>query len=317
MTDIRPQDLPELRAEIAEWLKGQDATRTWKRRVEGGVYEWILNAARSKADPAGAADYMRTRERDRLVGATLFYVGAEMIELAQAAARTIPNFDLEVEDLPAPAGLMVFEKSIAVLPTSQTKLGTDTPIRAVSWDFRPHPNTASAAPVVFGSGYSERSEMQPAYDRIGWTNRFAGHPRLFQEVGTEFVWQCRSGQGIPTVDRPMIAELGPILRSAWLLMSQPLACDAEVEADRAAKKRVRRAGYEPSPVRVIELRRPKSSGDGDGESNYQHRWIVRGHWRNHWHPKREVHRPVWIAPHVKGPEGAPMIGGEKVYAWKR
>jgi hypothetical protein len=109
-----------------------------------------------------------------------------------------------------------------------------------------------------------------------------------------------------------------IVRTAWLLMQQPLAALSVTEPDRAAKKRLRRAGQEPKSVRVIELRRPKSSGEqGDGESNYHHQWIVRGHWRNHWHPKREVHRPVWIAPHVKGPEGAPMIGGEKVYAWKR
>jgi hypothetical protein len=69
---------------------------------------------------------------------------------------------------------------------------------------------------------------------------------------------------------------------------------------------------------VIELRRPKtSSGPGDGDREYHHQWIVRGHWRQQWHPKRQVHRPVWIAPHIKGPEGAPLIGGEKVYALKR
>ena len=109
-----------------------------------------------------------------------------------------------------------------------------------------------------------------------------------------------------------------ILKAAWLLMQQPLANVTEVEPDRAVRKRLRRAGAKPATVRVIELRRPKGGGSpGDGDREYHHQWIVRGHWRQQWHPKRQVHRPVWIAPHIKGPEGAPLIGGEKVYALKR
>ena len=102
-------------------------------------------------------------------------------------------------------------------------------------------------------------------------------------------------------------------------MQQPLADSSTVEPDRAARKRLHRAGQEPAPVRVIELRRSRNTASGHGESDreYHHRWITRGHWRQHWYPKRQVHRPVWIAPHIKGPEGAPLIGGEKVYALKR
>jgi hypothetical protein len=100
-------------------------------------------------------------------------------------------------------------------------------------------------------------------------------------------------------------------------MQQTLAQTTEVHVDRAARKRLRRLGQEPTPVRVIELRRPAHSGSGDGSREFHHQWIVRGHWRQQWYPAREVHRPVWIAPHIKGPEGAPLIGGEKVYAWKR
>ena len=45
----------------------------------------------------------------------------------------------------------------------------------------------------------------------------------------------------------------------------------------------------------------------------QHRWVVRGHWRNQpWGPGRELRRPVYILPHIKGPDGAPLIGGERV-----
>lgn len=120
-------------------------------------------------------------------------------------------------------------------------------------------------------------------------------------------------------DRPshVAGHVLPVMLSAWLLMQQSLARITEAEPDRAARKRLRRIGQEPKPVRVIELRRPAHSGSGDGSREFHHQWIVRGHWRQQWYPARQVHRPVWIAPHIKGPEGAPLIGGEKVYAWKR
>ncbi|GFJ79518.1 hypothetical protein Phou_036980 [Phytohabitans houttuyneae] len=103
------------------------------------------------------------------------------------------------------------------------------------------------------------------------------------------------------------------LRATWLLMSQPVASVQEAEFDRAARRRAERQG-QPSPrVRVISLRRPASTASGHSDREYNHQWIVRGHWRQQWYPARQVHRPLWIAPHVKGPEDKPLLGGERVY----
>jgi hypothetical protein len=40
--------------------------------------------------------------------------------------------------------------------------------------------------------------------------------------------------------------------------------------------------------------------------------VVRGHWRNQWYPSLNARRPLWIAPYLKGPDDAPLLGGEKV-----
>lgn len=73
------------------------------------------------------------------------------------------------------------------------------------------------------------------------------------------------------------------------------------------------------PVNVIDLRRAvrrDQEAVAEAERNYQHRWIVRGHWRQQaYGPGRSERRNIYIAPHVKGPEGAPMIEREKVYRW--
>jgi hypothetical protein len=42
-----------------------------------------------------------------------------------------------------------------------------------------------------------------------------------------------------------------------------------------------------------------------------------GHWRKQWYPSQERNVPIWISPYVKGPDGAPLLAGEKVYAWQR
>lgn len=60
----------------------------------------------------------------------------------------------------------------------------------------------------------------------------------------------------------------------------------------------------------IVLRRPRSDGEigsDIADRRYVHQWIVSGHFRNQWYPSEEAHRLIWIAPHIKGPDGAPMI----------
>lgn len=48
---------------------------------------------------------------------------------------------------------------------------------------------------------------------------------------------------------------------------------------------------------------------------WKHRWWVRGHFRKQWHPQKQAHEVIWIAPFVKGPSDAPML--QKVYAVRR
>jgi hypothetical protein len=221
----------------------------------------------------------------------LYFVAPGMLELARVAAKTMPEFVLEAHDLPAPRGLMVFGGAgLAV---------TDRPgaVQAVVWE------DAGLAGYIYPLS-STRDLVGDSPSRI---------PGRLVSVGDAAV--CQFGRAI-TNGGPTLETIRAV-KAAWLLMQQSLALVSEIEPDRAARRRAARGRYEPRPVRVIELRRPAHSGSGDGSREFHHQWIVRGHWRQQWYPTHEVHRPVWIAPHIKGPEGAPLLGGEKVYAWKR
>lgn len=76
----------------------------------------------------------------------------------------------------------------------------------------------------------------------------------------------------------------------------------------------------PKHVTVVRLRRFSAhpAQEGDSQVEWSHRWVVRGHWRRQRvGPGRQEIRPTWIAPHVKGPDGAPLLMTEKVYALVR
>ncbi len=113
--------------------------------------------------------------------------------------------------------------------------------------------------------------------------------------------------GTPNGDS-MHAELAGM---AAFLTSPHIGVD-ELRIDRGARRRLERAsGRRVDPiVRCITLgrnqRRSGGAASGDGTRDHTHRWMVRGHYRNQWFPSKEKHQLRFIAPHIKGPEGAPL-----------
>jgi hypothetical protein len=101
--------------------------------------------------------------------------------------------------------------------------------------------------------------------------------------------------------------------TTWTFASGHLPTWVE-HASRATRRR--RARIDPTPppgwdeVHVTALRRRDrqlASAETTGV-NYSHQWVVEGHWR--WQPcgpGRSERRLIWIAPHIKGPDGAPLI----------
>lgn len=287
---VRAQDLPEIRAEISQKLMDPGFIRplrdNWEKLSSISVNE------------------MTTVLREMVDEATLYHVAAPMTGLVEAAANSLESFTPTEEDLPTPSGLMIFEGDLK--QSLQFAEGA-SPLRGLIWGSA----NSEGAPVLVVLPIGDAHEGDPNPGAL------SAYPSLMFKTGYDENFDAPSKY--PGPRSPQTVSLVALLFTAGLLMRQPLTEETVTEPDRATRKRLRRAGYEPAPVRVIELRRPQHASDepGDGDREYHHQWIVRGHWRQHWYPKRQVHRPVWIAPHIKGPEGAPLIGGEKVYALKR
>lgn len=120
-----------------------------------------------------------------------------------------------------------------------------------------------------------------------------------------------------------------IVHALWLMLEQTITVVREEQVERATGRRAKRKNL-PSGVTVVQLRRAEYVGGGlQGHADvvWKHRWIVRGHWR--WQvcgPKHAlaqetspgVYRArIWIAPFVKGPEGAELIVTEKINVLSR
>lgn len=93
-------------------------------------------------------------------------------------------------------------------------------------------------------------------------------------------------------------------------LQQRILIAPEQRADRPARRRLEREGWQHEPlIRVVELRRKQvhSAQSGEHEAvEWSHQWIVSGHWRQQWYPSLNANQPRWIMPYVKGPEDKPI-----------
>jgi hypothetical protein len=116
-----------------------------------------------------------------------------------------------------------------------------------------------------------------------------------------------AGDGMPT------EVATAILYAFWRIQAQPITVAAKPPVDRAARRRAARASI-VHESRVVMLRRTSPIGEpGDGEARWHYRvqFVVKGHWRR-LHDKQGQPYRIWIHAHIKGPDGAPLLHGEKV-----
>lgn len=275
----RPTDLPELRAEIVEKYSEQTI-----RRIQPALVETVA------------------RTQDVARRATLFHVAEPMVDLALAAGKSLPNFTVDDHDIPCAQGFVYFDKPLWVLPVDNQNIARGVVAAiGVLWDKLP------GQPIGV-SWITERDALNM-------------HPTVVAVLPRLIPIHAGMWGSIETAEavKDLISAVSePMLRALWLLMEQRVAMVEDAHLDRTTRKRLARKGLDADRIRVISLRRAwRSSSAESPDREYLHQWIVKGHWRQHWYPARQVHRPLWIAPHVKGPEGAPMLGGEKVYHLKR
>lgn len=300
-----PRDLPEAIADVADLYKrmspemfcgimGDQSSVAW----DGLVYD--------RTDEAMLDLYNMSS------GSFVpFYVTKDMTEKAIEASKTMPNWLISTDDVPAMNGFMYLE-GLEMSPWDGGKRKRVS--SALSWAV-----TQLDGASIFEIGYYIDFRSGLEFPRK--TSMRAGMKSLrigSRLVLTSFVpWLIGDkADGVPDME-PM--ETMALLKTIWLMMRQNEIVDSsEIEPSRNSAKRIRRQGLDPRSVRIVDIRRRRYASQGREQyaREYDHRWKVRGHWRNQWYPSRGVHRPKWIEEHVRGPEDAPLIERDTVYRLK-
>ncbi|MBM9510061.1 hypothetical protein [Actinacidiphila acididurans] len=321
---ITAPQLPAIRAELAEWLTDTGPNGgpvAWSEGFDGQT------AVQERANAGRWAASLRAAE--------LFFVATDMTRLAVAAGEALPAYRLHPEELPAQHGLLMWEE-----PVNQGLRGgeaTTAPVIAVTWAVRTGgvavrtwvhredwltymaegdaragirdltPDEVRAVRQRYPQPITAMAETWLPFGKLpGWL--FSAPPpglSLYEQED-----RARTLGWLQQVERALVVT--------WLLMGQTLATARDIEPPRSAVKFIRR--IDPgmlAATRYVQLRHrgfgPEAQADAGGPGRtYQHRWLVRGHWRNHWYPSRQDHRPIWINTHVKGPNGAPLLDPDKL-----
>jgi hypothetical protein len=114
----------------------------------------------------------------------------------------------------------------------------------------------------------------------------------------------------PIYDGDKPENIGPhhMLFAALGFMYSKVVSLEPVRAQRSERRRAHKLNKHLPTIQVTQLRRREyqSGGDQGDPASWSCRWIVRGHWRKQWYPKDGAHKPLFIEPHIKGPDGAPL-----------
>jgi hypothetical protein len=316
MTAIGPRELPELRQAL---YAHPDMPKNFHR-----MWDMTNRAYEEKGGSAGPVDDYLGYAGRALCTAELHYIDHRFCQLVSAAAPSLPPSPLAEHDLPTPRGLAYFADPL--LDGTLNSPGQWMVLWCLMDDI-------SRAQTNIGFAFWWFVDRDTKWIRSGMAK--AAHDQgLDQAARASAVHAmplfCPSLAGSVTFGSADMASLEDAepgspdwlltyLLTTWHVQRQRLTTSRIVRPDRAALRRLAKQRDTSDPaVRVISLRTPEPSeaSSRDGHE-YRHQWVVRGHWRQQWYPSIADHRPVWIAPHIKGPDGAPLLGGEKVYAWQR
>lgn len=299
--------------------------------LRGGQVDLPMPEAGMTDDFGGAVEAYQRRLANLAGVASLFHVSAEMTAVADSARRSMPGYRLHPDDLPAERGLVVFDAPIGVMDEGSEMLsdldremierareaGEEVPPVEVVGALWGPAFTRENEPGVLVVFWTDSSSTAAYHERRGEledaaTVRGLGALGYNDETVLPFgdVYDEAAGEDEPIRN----AAIGTLI-CTWLLMGQEIVSSDEVSLPRQLRRRLEREGRSVPAVRVVRLRHAKrspSESEGSGRE-YRHRWVVQGHWRNQYYPSQDRHRPIYIPAYVKGPEGAPLIGAEKVY----
>lgn len=265
--------------------------------------------------------------RDTLANSQLFLADPDMVDLLDTAAPTMPDQELHETDIITPNGFVYFAEPLP----DRSGVAPEIPIQAMSWAYIPPDSPLvvereAGASILITAYVSVRDSLEmrgmlgPGREIAPGTPKYVANSTVMWTIGTLI--------GTVFGDAPPSEGYTPgfyqrVMAAFWTLAQQPKMTTTSQAApgQPTDQRRNRRAGViDPNaPVHVIRLHHaptydtssPARSTPGD--RHVKVRFVVRGFWRSQWYPSVQQHRHIWIDSHWRGPEDAPVVGGERIF----
>ena len=332
MMPFKPSDAIEMQDALSRYWAGGEGARFMRG--------WTNARAATGASTHGVSpDHRRLMEHTIMVTGTTYWVQRDMVALIEHAARSMPEQTLLATDLPARRGFALLESPVLIADVH----GKVCNVSAYSWAVLPNTDAPDGGVLIsiYSDTHDERDQYHKGNGAVGYpvrlvllsenAFRFGEHitDQSFDSsesggidninVGEGLTMNC-AGMGADTM-RAFVA----MPKTLWTLLGQRLTQADHVAPERAARRRLEKAGSPLADKRIVtvklRLAAPHAAdGDQDAEHarrDWTHRWIVSGHWRNQWHPSIRQHRVQWISPYTKGPDDKPLVLRRKVYKLER
>lgn len=255
--------------------------------------------------------------RQQLLDADPFFWSAKLCNLLEQVAPQIPDWTLTISSLPSEAGFIWFEKPLR-LPRTPAEFGVDEacPLAALSWSPIAWKHTPGQPSRFWGMDTWEGA------DQI-WLilSAYVLRNEIIEPVTQMSILDGESLSSLASLDaaddpisdpnrrvRDWSLNIMMYFASAVSFMEQRILVSERQQPHRGVRRRLPPFARGESAIRVVLLRRRDGAihSENQRDVDWSCQWLVSGHWRQQWYAKTQAHKPKYIMPYVKGPEGKPL-----------
>lgn len=263
----------------------------------------------------------------------LYFVTPQMTGLVSQAAQGMPYYQVHEDRLPSRSGLVVFGDTVCDVPQEMLLPRQRVLVNAAFWTTVPNIIDSPGLMLVTLQDTDVLLATQPVVTVSDPRGLRRVHADISATLGP---LSYHEEYPMPFGDRPYGAPDDTRVQNAavaamictWTLMGQRITVTRDEPLPRALRRQYAREGRPEPVVRTTTLRQSAQTHQDSQVRDpnapgrvYTKRWVVSeyAYWRNTWYPSKDRHEQqlVLVPSYVKGPEGAPLIGGDRVNVLRR